>query len=500
MPPQPGETLVSKPVRADESTRENRTAEIQPAIHEEPVIAERARSLYGRGLLPYLTNIINGTVLTIVLWGSGILPTVLISWLSALTVLTLIRIGVWRLFLARAPGLAQSRRWVTIYTVGTAVNGVTWGSAAFFLYPAANLPGQLIIAFVLAGMVAGSTASACAYQPAFRAFALPALAPIIIRFLANGERLHIAMGIMMGLFGIAMSRIAALGGETLIDAIRLRIKNEALVLSISQAQRRLQQANDELEERVAERTQQVTEGQWALQKAVIARDDFMNIASHELRAPLSNLTLHAQVRIKRLEKDPGAFTLSALRTMFEDDNRSIHRLLDLVDEMFDVSQLDSGTLTLNRESLELDSVVREVVDRFRPELEAAGSSIDVLVRSPAIGSWDKSRIEQVLSNLLSNALKYGAGKPIHCVIATENGRAILRLSDEGPGIAPDEQLRIFNKYERAASSQNVGGMGLGLYIARRIVEAHGGRISVESAPGEGATFLVELPLADHRTI
>ena len=201
-----------------------------------------------------------------------------------------------------------------------------------------------------------------------------------------------------------------------------------------------------------------------------------------------------------LEKDPGAFTLSALRTMFEDDNRSIHRLLDLVDEMFDVSQLDSGTLTLNRESLELDSVVREVVDRFRPELEAAGSSIDVLVRSPAIGFWDKSRIEQVLSNLLSNASKYGAGKPIHCIIGTENGRAIVRISDEGLGIEPDEQLRIFNKYERAASSQNVGGLGLGLYIARRIVEAHGGRISVESAAGEGATFLVELPLADHRTI
>jgi signal transduction histidine kinase len=499
MPPQPGETFVSKPLWGDESIGRG-TAEIQPAIQEELLTAERARSLYGRGVLPYLTNIINGTVLTVVLWGSGILPTVLISWLSALTVLTLIRIGVWRLFLARAPGVAQSRRWVTIYAVGTGVNGVTWGSAAFFLYPAANLPAQLIIAFVLAGMVAGSTASACAYQPAFRAFALPALAPIIIRFLANGERLHIAMGIMMGLFGIAMSRIATLGGETLVDAIRLRFKNEALVLSISQAQRRLQQANDELEQRVAERTRQVTESQGALQKAVIAREDFLNIASHELRAPLSNLTLHAQVRIKTLENDPGAFTSTALRKMFDDDNRRIHRLLDLVQEMFDVSQLDSSTLILNRENMELESVVREVVDRFRPELEAAGSSIAVIARSSANGSWDKSRIEQVLSNLLSNALKYGAGKPIHCTIEAENSRAIVRVSDEGLGIEPDEQLRIFNKYERAASPANVGGLGLGLYIARRIVEAHGGRISVESTPGKGTTFSVELPLADNQTI
>ncbi len=491
----PAETLGPE-LRAADAVVDRYAAETQPNIQEELVWAERVRSLYGRGLLPYLTNIINGTVLTIVLWGEPIAPTVLISWLSALTVLTALRIGVWRLFLKRAAEVRHPRRWALIYTLGTAANGVTWGSAAVFLYPADHLPAQLIIAFVLAGMVAGSTASAGSYQAAFRAFALPALAPITIRFLSDGGRLHVAMGIMMGLFGIAMSRIAALGGETLVSAIRLRLKNEALLEKLSLAHRRLQQANEELEKRVLERTRQVMDSQWALQKAVAARDDFMSIASHELRVPLSNLRLHTQLRIKRIKSDPGAFDSGSLRKLFEDDDRQIRRLAGLIEEMFDVSQLDSGPLVLNRETVELATLVREVVDRFGPELDAAGCSVEVVERSTASGSWNKSRIEQVISNLLSNAVKYGGGKPIRCTIDAKNDRAVLKVADEGLGIDPQEQARIFDKYERAASSHSVGGLGLGLYIARRIIEAHGGRISVDSAPGRGSIFEVELPFSE----
>src|SRR5262249_26019451 len=151
--------------------------------------------------------------------------------------------------------------------------------------------------------------------------------------------------IMMVLFGIAMSRISTLGGETLVSAICLRLKNEALVERLSQAQRRLEQANEELEKRVLERTREALDSQWALQKAVIARDDFLSIASHELRVPLSNFRLHTQLRIKRIQKDPDSFTGDSLQKMFEDDDRRLRRLADLIEDMFDVSQLDSGTLT-----------------------------------------------------------------------------------------------------------------------------------------------------------
>jgi signal transduction histidine kinase len=344
-------------------------------------------------------------------------------------------------------------------------------------------------------MVAGSTASACSYQPAFRAFALPALAPIAVRFLSEGDRLHVAMGIMMVLFGVAMSRISVLGGETLLNAIQLRLKNEALVKSLCQAQHRLEQANEDLEKRVSERTKEALDSQWALQKAVIARDDFLSIASHELRAPLSKFRLHTQLRMKFIQSDPGMLTADSLTKMFEEDDRHIRRLVELIEQMFDVSQLDSGTLALKRERVDLRSLLNEVVDRFRPEVDAAGCSIHATVGDAAVGLWDKSRMEQVLSNLLSNAVKYGRGKPIHCAVGLENGQAILTISDQGVGISAEELPRIFDKYERATAPQSVGGLGLGLYIARRIVEAHGGRISARSLLGAGSTFTVELGLA-----
>jgi signal transduction histidine kinase len=160
--------------------------------------------------------------------------------------------------------------------------------------------------------------------------------------------------------------------------------------------------------------------------------------------------------------------------------------------LLDLSRLGRDRLELELEDVDLAELVREVVGRFADEAAHAGCEVR-LALEPARGSWDRFRLDQVVTNLVANALKYGAGRPVTIAVGAAGDRARLEVRDEGIGIAPEAQVRIFERYERAVSEKNYGGFGLGLWIVRRIVEALGGEVRVESAVGRGATFLVELP-------
>jgi signal transduction histidine kinase len=167
----------------------------------------------------------------------------------------------------------------------------------------------------------------------------------------------------------------------------------------------------------------------------------------------------------------------------------------LVDGLLDVSRISVGRLALNRESLDLAALVREVAARYVGEGDGPRHDIELALAGPTVGSWDPFRMEQVVSNLLSNAVKYGAERPVEVTLQADAGHARLSVRDHGIGIPDEAKHRIFERFERAAPVQSYGGFGLGLWIVRRIVEAHGGTISVKSRPGEGATFSVEVPLA-----
>jgi signal transduction histidine kinase len=243
----------------------------------------------------------------------------------------------------------------------------------------------------------------------------------------------------------------------------------------------------EEEHRLAETAQHQAE------TAVYARDEFLSIASHELRTPLTSLCLQADGALRALGRDPSQPAGTFLGRV-EKIRRQARRLEVLVQDLLDVSRLNAGRLQLRTEDVELTEIARDVCERLHDQAELAGSPIQLSAAGTVHGEWDPVRLDQVLTNLLTNAIKYGGGRPIDVSIETVGGsEAVIRVRDRGMGIARENHARIFERFERAVADRNEGGLGLGLWIARQFVELMGGTIAVVSAPGEGAMFVVRLP-------
>ena len=233
-----------------------------------------------------------------------------------------------------------------------------------------------------------------------------------------------------------------------------------------------------------------------IREALRERDEFISVAAHELRTPLTAL----QLKLQSLERGLKAIDLEKKVVGKVEERiggalRQTERLSHLIERLLDVSRVAAGRLELDPESFDLAQLVRQVAEDFREPAAVVGTELRIHGADHLEGSWDRLRMEQVLVNLLSNAVKYGGGRPVSVGIETGGDRIRITVADEGIGIAADDLGRIFSRFERAAPVQNYGGLGLGLYISRHIVEAHGGRIEVSSQPGEGSTFVIDLPRA-----
>ena len=226
------------------------------------------------------------------------------------------------------------------------------------------------------------------------------------------------------------------------------------------------------------------------QEAIRLRDEFLTVASHELKTPLTVFRLQLELLDRGLSEDTRRQVAGRLLTA----RQQVRRLHALVESLLDVSLLAAGGLTLEPSPVDLGGLVREKLGTLQEEFRRAGSPVTFEVRSEVVGLWDATRLSQSIGHLLSNAARYGAGKPIHVHVEAEGGKARVRVRDEGIGIAPEHLDHIFERFGRAVSERNYGGLGLGLYLTRRIIEAMGGAVRVESQPGQGSLFTLELPL------
>lgn len=234
------------------------------------------------------------------------------------------------------------------------------------------------------------------------------------------------------------------------------------------------------------------ESQEITKSALEARNQFISIAGHELRTPLTVLRLQLAMAKRKLQNDTNPLTADALELLLDQLDRQVERLVPLVDEMLDTTHIQSGKLVINPERVDLVVLLEDVMARFLPLLEEAGCTASISCPDNAYGYWDRFRLEQVIANLLSNAARYG-GKAVHISLHCDEHMVTLSISDQGSGIPAADQHRIFQPFERATAEGAKAGLGLGLHIVRQIVEMHGGAIGVNSKPGQGATFMVELP-------
>ena len=249
------------------------------------------------------------------------------------------------------------------------------------------------------------------------------------------------------------------------------------------------------EQQVLVQELQATES--ALQKAVRMRDDFMSLVAHELRTPLNTLFMEAHLRKMQLDRGNTAiFDAAYLQKMVARDTLQVQNMVRLIDDMLDVTRLRNNRLSIRPSDVDLPALLDRVVGNLAHQAAAAGCSITLHAGQAVTGFWDEFRIEQVVINLLTNALRYGKGQPVEVRMTPLPEAVRIDVCDGGCGISDADQQRIFGQFERAVSSEGdeTGGLGLGLYITHQLVQAHGGSIAVKSRPGQGSVFTVTLPL------
>jgi signal transduction histidine kinase len=231
----------------------------------------------------------------------------------------------------------------------------------------------------------------------------------------------------------------------------------------------------------------------ALRQAVAARDELLSIASHELKTPLTSLALqlqNTQRHLQRSEPMSQADMQHAVRLAL----RQVEVLVELVEELMDTTRVRDGTIALELHEISPSELINDAVERLAPSLASAECPVQFHCRDDFKGYWDHRRLEQVFVNLLSNAIKYAPRSPIHIAVSAVGRNAKFSVRDFGPGIDPERHDKIFERFERTGAPRGTDGLGLGLFIVKRIIEAHHGTVRVQSAPGQGAEFIISVPI------
>ena len=232
-----------------------------------------------------------------------------------------------------------------------------------------------------------------------------------------------------------------------------------------------------------------------LQHSLNMREEFMSLVAHEVRTPLNTLFMEVQVRLSQLAKNNLAlFTPEHLQKMLGRSERQIKSIMRLIEDMLDVSRIKNGKLSIDPQDANLSMLVRRLAEDLTPLAKESETEFVLEIATEVEGHWDAFRIEQIIINLMTNAIRYGKGKPVHVSLSMEGEHAVIKVADQGVGIAEHEQKKIFEAFERSGDNEVKAGLGLGLYISKKLAEAHAGEISVISQKDSGSTFILRLPI------
>ena len=309
----------------------------------------------------------------------------------------------------------------------------------------------------------------------------------------NSERVELVTGEVLRRMArdeghLALLRRLELGSSLIVPISVGEQRSGALMLLSSVSERHYTMSDQIFLEELAGRAALALDNARLFVEAQRALE-LIGVASHDLGNPLNAMQL-LLARLRRVDpaREPERVREGLMAAM-----RHGQRLGQLLHNLLDLSRLSSGKLALEVARVDMAELVREVVDRHSEQAAEAGCPLRVEVEPQLEGWWDPLRVERVVTNLLSNAMKFGRGRPVEVHLTQVAGRVQLTVRDHGVGIPPEAQRRIFERFEREKSAGTHAGFGLGLYIVRQLVEAHGGTIRVQSTPGDGAAFIVELP-------
>ena len=457
--------------------RVERAAPGAPGV-QELLRHEQLRLVYDYLPASQLVAIING-ILLVAVQSVVVKASVLIAWLYALCMVTLMRILGGIAFRKAPVHDQQMPRWHWYAVLGAASSGAVWGSAALLLFPSGHVPHQLFVAFLLGGMVAGSVATLAPIFPAFVAFALPAMAPVAVRFALEHEIIHYAMGWLVVVFLAAMCIIAWRSHRGMSDALALRFQNTALIEELLAAQEKLKRSHEELELRVEERTLELSRSNAELER-------FAHAASHDLQEPLRNAANFAMLLESRYRERLDADGREFLGYIVS----GVKHMRELVDGVLFHSRMGARPII---QPIDCEALLGKVLGGLKTAIAESGAAVshDPLPVVPA----DAAQLEQVFGNLLSNALKFrGAAAPrIHVGVARRGGEWEFSVNDNGIGVDPRYAGQIFEMFERLHGHAQYPGTGMGLAICRKVVENHHGRIWLDTGNSAGARFVFTLP-------